>query len=274
MSVQKAQALITAIEKSGEKFTTIFEQTRIQWRRFGSGKPLLLIHGGSGGWLHWVHNIEALASQYTLWLPDLPGCGESQDLASPINVPRLAQALSQSIDSLIGVDAEVGIAGFSFGSIVAVHVAQLRGGVSRLALLGPTGHGLPREPLKLKNWRFLPPGPEQFEAHKHNLAQLMLHEPAAIDDLALQIHIEASELARLRGKKFSHTDVMRQAFDQLQIPTLMVWGAHDPTAHVLSAAQTLTDGHPHRRSIVIEGAGHWIQFERPAEVNALLSDWF
>ena len=137
MTVQKAQVLIATIEQGSEKFTTTFEKTKIQWRRIGSGKPLVLIHGGSGGWLHWVHNIEALASHYTLWLPDLPGCGESQDLAAPINVPRLAQALSQSIDSLIGVDAEVGIAGFSFGSYISTTVGAADPRIGALIAIAP-----------------------------------------------------------------------------------------------------------------------------------------
>lgn len=274
MDQEQARALIAEIEKRSEELEARFEQTRIRWRRIGSGPPLVLVHGGNGSWLHWVRNIDALARHHTLWLPDIPGCGESQELGAPANLKRLVQALSQNIDSLIGTSQEIEMAAFSFGSILASNLAAARGGVSRLALMGPTGHGLPRGQIPLKNWRLLPPGEAQTEAHRHNLVQLMLHEQGTVDALAMVIHREASERARLRSKKISHADDMRRALDRLQIPVLMVWGEHDATAQAATTAQTLTQGHPNRRSVLIAGAGHWVQYERPGEINSLLGGWF
>lgn len=271
---EHARGLIADLEKRCERLDAEFEATRIRWRRTGAGPPLVLIHGGNGSWLHWVRNIDALVRHHTLWLPDLPGCGESQELAAPASLERLVQALRQNIDSLMGPSQEIGVAAFSFGAILASNLALARGGVSRLALLGPTGHGQPRSQIPLKNWRLLPPGEAQTEAHRHNLAQLMLHERGAVDALALLIHREASERARLRSKKISHGDDMRRALDRLQIPVLMAWGEHDPTAQAAAAAQALAQGHPNRRSMLIAGAGHWAQYERPGEINSLLCDWF
>jgi 2-hydroxy-6-oxonona-2,4-dienedioate hydrolase len=54
----------------------------------------------------------------------------------------------------------------------------------------------------------------------------------------------------------------------------MVWGEHDPTAQAATTAQTLAQGHPNRRSVLIAGAGHWVQYERPGEINSLLCGWF
>ena len=40
--------------------------------------PLLLLHGGSGSWTHWLRNIDALvASGRRVLVPDLPGFGDS-----------------------------------------------------------------------------------------------------------------------------------------------------------------------------------------------------
>ncbi len=47
------------------------------WRRWGEGPPLVLLHGGAGSWTHWIRNIDALAADRTLWIPDLPGLGDS-----------------------------------------------------------------------------------------------------------------------------------------------------------------------------------------------------
>lgn len=100
----------------------------------------------------------------------------------------------------------------------------------------------------------------------------MLHECGAVDAPALVVHREASQRARLRRKKISHTDAMRRALDRLQIPVLKVWDEQDPTAQAATTAQTLAQGHPNRRSVLIAGAGHWVQYERPGEINPLLCD--
>jgi len=269
-----AQALVARLEERAEPVDSVFEASRIRWRRIGDGPPLVLLHGGNGSWLHWVRNIEALAGRHQLWLPDLPGCGESDQVAPPASLERLVAALQHNIADLIGGGREIGLVAFSFGSVLASNLALARGGVRRLALLGATGHGLPRRPLALKNWRRLEPGDAQAAAHRHNLAELMLHDPAAIDDLALLVHRSASERTRLRSKPLSHTDATRRALDQLHVPVLMAWGEHDPTTGGAATAQALADGHPERRCLLVPGAGHWVQYERPGEINALLAGWF
>ena len=270
----QALALIAQLERRSEVVDAPFEHSAIRWHRFGSGPPLVLLHGGNGSWLHWVRNIDALAQRHQLWLPDLPGCGESDELAAPASLERLVAALRHNIDSLIGAGRVIDLAAFSFGSVLASNLAAARGGVGRLALLGPTGHGFARSPLALKNWRALAPGPAQTEAHRHNLSHLMLHERSAIDALALAIHRRASEQTRLRSKPISLTDATRRALDRLRIPVLLAWGEHDPTAPAAGAQQTLAQGHPNRRGVRIAGAGHWIQYERAGEINPLLGDWF
>jgi 2-hydroxy-6-oxonona-2,4-dienedioate hydrolase len=270
----QARALIAQLERRCEILDTRFEDSPIRWRRIGAGPPLVLLHGGNGSWLHWVGNIDALAQRHELWLPDLPGCGESDELPAPASLERLVAALRHNIDSLIGADREIGLVAFSFGSVLASNLAATRGGVTRIALLGATGHGFARRPLTLKNWRAMEPGPAQTEAHRHNLAHLMLHDNAAIDALALVIHRQTSEQTRLRSRPLSLTDATRRALDRLRIPVLLAWGEHDPTAPAADAQQALAQGHPQRRLVRFAGAGHWLQYERAAEINPLLLDWF
>ena len=47
------------------------------WRVWGVGEPLVLFHGGSGSWTHWIRNIPELSRHYELWVPDIPGLGGS-----------------------------------------------------------------------------------------------------------------------------------------------------------------------------------------------------
>jgi len=269
-----ARALVARLEQRVEPVDAWFEGSRIRWRRVGEGEPLVLLHGGNGSWLHWVRNIEALAERRALWLPDLPGCGDSDELAPPASLERLVAALQRNIADLVGADRGIDLAAFSFGSALASNLALARAGVRRLALLGPTGHGLQRRPLDLKNWRTLEPGAGQDQAHRHNLAELMLHAPAAVDALAMLVHRGASERTRLRSKPLSRTDATRRALGRLHLPVLLAWGEHDPTTGGAATAPTLAQGHANRQWHVVPGAGHWVQYERPGEINALLARWF
>jgi pimeloyl-ACP methyl ester carboxylesterase len=60
-------------------------------------------------------------------------------------------------------------------------------------------------------------------------------------------------------------------------PALFIAGTNDAVITGSLGARALEDMHsvvPHlRRKLLIEGAGHWIQQERPAEVNAALIDF-
>ena len=52
----------------------------IEWRylRAGSGPALLLVHGLMGFSWSWRFNMCELAKSFTVYAPDLPGCGFSQ----------------------------------------------------------------------------------------------------------------------------------------------------------------------------------------------------
>ncbi|MCD6078130.1 MAG: alpha/beta hydrolase fold protein, partial [Ramlibacter sp.] len=50
----------------------------VVWHAWGAGAPLVLLHGGSGSWTHWIRNVEALAvAGRRVLVPDLPGFGDS-----------------------------------------------------------------------------------------------------------------------------------------------------------------------------------------------------
>ena len=114
------------------------------WRIWGSGPPLVMLHGGAGSWRHWVLNIRALAEHFTLYVADLPGLGDSADPPQPFDtndfpgsITHLAGLICDGIDTLIGEDAPFKILAFSFGSINSGYVALRMGArVEHLVLVG------------------------------------------------------------------------------------------------------------------------------------------
>jgi pimeloyl-ACP methyl ester carboxylesterase len=56
-------------------------------------------------------------------------------------------------------------------------------------------------------------------------------------------------------------------------PTQMIWGDQDPAVGRLSTERTAAHVAGPYRQVVVEGAGHWLQFEKPDEISARLVEW-
>jgi pimeloyl-ACP methyl ester carboxylesterase len=271
-------ALIRQLDGQAQHHKVDSSSCTVKWRQWGKGEPLVLIHGGHGSWLHWVRNIEALAAQHTVWVPDLPGFGESDTLPGDPHDPdrqsRLLGVLQDSLDQLLGPTTLIDLAGFSFGGMVAGQLAIQRGAVRRLALLGSAGHGgTRRQTTPLINWR-VPQRAERLAAMRQNLAAFMLHNDARIDELALLVHEQASLATRYRSKAVARLPVLVQALETFNQPVLLLWGEHDVTAVPEEAAHALLQNRPEREWELLPGAGHWVQYELAHAVNERLKRWF
>ncbi len=244
------------------------------WRQFGTGEPLVLIHGGHGSWMHWARNIEALAERFSVWVPDLPGYGDSSTPQFD-DFDSLVEITLHSLDQLFGASTAINLAGFSFGGLVSAHIAARRASVKRLALLGPAGHGGPRRPRgKLVNWKLATTQAELLEAMRRNLWVHMLDADMQIDPLAIGIHTQSCIQTRYRSRGHSMKGGLAQALDQYEGDTLFIWGEQEVTATPQALVPALVNAHSHRSFRIIPAAGHWVQYEAASAVNALLLEWF
>lgn len=253
----------------------------VQWHGLGAGPPLVLLHGGHGSWLHWAANLEALAQQHTVWAPDMPGYGGSAAPPEP-TLPSLLAMLGHSLGTLLGPRTPLALAGFSFGGLVAAHLAAspcaLHGPITRLALLGPGGHGGTRRPSSdLLPWRAAHragDGPELQRLMRHNLLMHMLHHEAAADEAALHIHTEACLGTRFRSREISRAGGLGDLLGAYAGPTLLLWGEHDVTATPEELIQAWLPGQGKRQAAVLPDAGHWVAYEAAEAVNARLLEFF
>ena len=76
-SREDSAALLHEFERSARRIETPCGPGALVWRAWGSGPPLVLAHGSHGAWSHWIRNIGTLARERTVWVPDLPGYGDS-----------------------------------------------------------------------------------------------------------------------------------------------------------------------------------------------------
>jgi pimeloyl-ACP methyl ester carboxylesterase len=273
-----AREVIARFDTRAQHQVALHRGRKIVWRRFGEGPPLVLLHGGHGSWLHWIRNVDALSREHTLWLPNMPSFGDSDSLEghphAADRMPRFVDALSATIDSLLGAGSDIDLAGFSFGGITAAFLAAQRGHIHRLALLGVGAHGGPRrQTVELMNWR-VPERAAMMAALRQNLVPFMLHDERRADGLALAIHEVSCVHTRFRTKEIAKAGGVPAALDRVPAPMLLAWGEHDVTSDPAEAGPRLTQGHANRQLRIIADAGHWVQYEQPAEINALLLEWF
>jgi 2-hydroxy-6-oxonona-2,4-dienedioate hydrolase len=245
------------------------------WRVWGSGPPLILLHGGYGSWTHWIRNVLVLARRFTVIAPDLPGLGESSTPPEPHTAEGLAAIIVEGLDIVLSKDAAPHIAGFSFGGVLGGHVAaQLGDRLRALTLVGSNGLGLVRQPTALQR---VPAGVSAEEAlavHRRNLGALMIADPAKIDELAVYIQSQNAPRGRVRSRRFSRADTLARALPLVKARLDGIWGARDATAypHLDERARVLRSFQPGARFEVIAGAGHWVQYEAAERFNPLLAE--
>ena len=275
MDRQQARDYIARLDTLAQHRSAPFAPgASMHWRIFGSGDPLVLIHGGHGSWLHWIRNIEALSARRMLVVADLPGFGDSDDIARDVSAQDVADAALISLNALLGPEQPLDIAGFSFGGSIAARIAAKRSAVRKLALLGSAGTGTPERPrAPLTRWVPLQ-GAEREAALRHNLYAHMLHDATQDDALAFEAYITAVMATRYRSRGEVQRLLLTHILDQHRDPVLFMWGEYDVTSTPGLIRDALTASGPNRVVRFVPNGGHWIQCERAAEVNDTLERWF
>lgn len=263
--VQRLEALATRLE------TPCGPGAGMVWHRWGEGPPLVLLHGGSGSWNHWLRNIDVLSKKYTVYAADLPGCGDSALPPGGRDADTIHEYVSAGIAQLAG-GAPVELVAFSFGSLVAGFIAAERPElVRRLHLVGVAGLGLSRQRLYLQS---LPEGDDAAQREavvRHNLQALMVLHPATIDATALSMHDANLRRDRLRRRRISRTPVTIELQTRWRCPVRVIWGREDVLMRSdVHRLHQLFAGCDLRELTLIDDAGHWVQYERPEAFNEVL----
>jgi pimeloyl-ACP methyl ester carboxylesterase len=243
------------------------------WRVWGRGSPVILLHGSVGSWTHWVRNISALAERHTVYVPDLPGYGDSASLEGPSTFNNLATKLWSCFDTLCPERPDVALAGFSFGSVVAECMALARNDQVRQLLLlrGNFSDKVPRPPSGMQKWRHLDDRAELAAVQRHNLALSMFHDCTRIDDQAVSLHIDNCNRAIADHTAF----LSSRPVDALRSIAAKVYGIAGEfdcysAPDLKEQGQALLRIRPDAEFHLVPHAGHWTMYEAPETVNRVL----
>lgn len=248
---------------------------RMVWRCWGSGEPLVLLHGQSGSWRHWIRNIEHFAATREVWCPDLPGMGDSDPAPAPGDVHAVAAATLQGLLALPALARPFDVAGFSLGGIVgALAASSARLPLRRFVIIGCTALGMPLPRLALQPWKGEADRERRLAVHRANLGTLMLTAEGARDPFALALYTHDLERDRYRGGPIGASTLLLDALARMEARVAGIWGARDALveAEPARAEAALRAARPDLRFTIVPGAGHWVAFEQPALFNAALQD--
>jgi pimeloyl-ACP methyl ester carboxylesterase len=269
-----------------EDLFTRVDGLRIHYRRAGSGRPLLLVHGLVGSARNWNRNIEDLARGATVYAIDLPNMGESDRLAGlDSSLEASADRLARWMDT-IGLD-EADVAGHSHGGAVAMMLAARHPHrVDKLMLFAPANpycdlsreivrfyktrigyclaNLIPRLPafVQLTGLRYVYGNPARVRMEVLKGYTAGLATPGTVDHVLGIVRRWYIDMELLRSE-------LSKLIDR---PTLLIWGDRDRTVG-LSSARQLHKLLPQSKLLIVPGAGH-IPFEEDPEVcNRAMRQW-
>ena len=271
---EKTVAFVDGVAAEARRIETPCGDGGMIWRVWGSGPPLVLLHGGYGSWMHWIRNVLVLARRFTVIAPDLPGLGESAP-PEPHSAEELARIIIDGLATILPGEGRFHLAGFSFGGVLGGHVAASLGEQVRgFTIVGSNGLGLPRQPTELERQK---PGgtvEELLAIARHNLGVLMIADKDKIDDLAVYIQYTNAPRGRVRSRRFSRAGTLIQALPRVTAQLSGIWGGRDAGAYPYldERKRALGEIQPGLRFEIIPGAGHWVAYEAAERFNPVLAE--
>jgi len=272
---ERTVAFVEGVAAEAQRIETPCGGGSMVWRVWGSGPPLVLLHGGYGSWMHWIRNVLVLARRFTVIAPDLPGLGESATPPEPHTAEGLARIIVDGLATILPAGERFHLTGFSFGGVLSGHVAALLGEQVRgFTIVGSNGLGLPRQPTELERQK--PDGTveELLAIARHNVSVLMIADKDKIDDLAVYIQYMNAPRGRVRSRRFSRSDTLIQALPRVTAQLSGIWGGRDAGAfpYLDVRRRVLDEIQPGLRFEIIPGAGHWVAYEAADRFNPLLAE--
>jgi 3-oxoadipate enol-lactonase len=235
----------------------------------GRGPLVLFLHGIRGNRRNWFGQIEAFsAANFTAAAWDARGYGESDDYAGGLQFDHLSGDVLRVIEHF-GAQ-KIHLVGLSMGGRIARNVAlRFPERLHSLTLVATTPgfDALSADQVR----RFVT---EHRTRTADNVRRLIgsRARPETFDELA-------DSLARVREESYRKTLVASVAQDRdapiekIGVPTLVVAGDEDKV-YPLHLARELAQRIPGAELVIMKGAGHLPNIERPERFNEILLDFF
>jgi len=254
---------------------------RPQVESFGTGPPLVLLHGWAMHSGMWGSLVAQLATRFRVHAVDLPGHGHSAPVA-PYTLDAVVTAVAAAVE---GGSEPLTVVGWSLGGVVALRWAHARPAcVARLVVVCTTPCFVARDdwPHAMAQQTLARFGDELRASYRLTLLRFLTLQlqgsaegRAALASLRRQLFargepapvVLAEALAVLAGVD------LRAEVPSIRQPTLVVAGDRDPLTP-LPAGTWLAGALPNARFASIPGAAHAPFLSHPAAFAAILTAFF
>lgn len=258
----------------------------IRTRFLRSGTPdkpvLVLLHGTGGHAEAYIRNLASHGEHFLTYAIDMVGNGLSDKPAVDLEIPVYVDHLRAVLDAL-GI-GRASLSGESLGGWVAARFALTDPDRVDRLVLNTTG-GNTAFPAVMERIRTLSMAAVEDPSWKRirgRLEFLMADKAQVTDDLVAirQAIYAASGMVEgmrrtlvLQEMETRRRNMLSEAeWGAIRAPTLVLWTSHDPTADV-SEGRRIADMIPGARFEVMDGCGHWPQFEDAETFNRLHLDF-
>jgi 2-hydroxy-6-oxonona-2,4-dienedioate hydrolase len=242
----------------------------------GEGPPLIFVHGTGGHLEAYARNLRGLSEHFRVITYDMLGHGLTDKPDRPYTIDVLSEHLVGLMDAL-GLD-QANLSGESLGGwVVAWTAAHVPERVQRIILNTPGNiANKPEVMAKVKESSLVAARQPTTENVRSRLEWLFYDKSFVSDELIgvrQRVYSQPGFDRAMENIVALQDPEIRKDFawgpewcGNIKVPTLLLWTDHDPTGG-LDEADLLLKWIPDSRLQVIEGAGHWPQWEKPAEFD-------
>lgn len=247
------------------------------------GLPVLLLLHGSGGHAEaYVRNLGAHAEHFQTWVIDMLGHGHTDKPGHPLEIAHYVDHLVAVVDA-IGAET-VHLSGESLGGWVAA-----RAGIDHPKRVGRlvlnTAGGSQADPAVMARIRSLSMAAAEdpsWETVESRIKWLMADKTKDYADIVAsrrRVYRQPGFVAAMQDIMALQDPTVRarnllgpEEYGAITAPTLVLWTSDDPTADV-TEGRRIASMIPGARFEVMDGCGHWPQYEDAPTFNRLHLDF-
>lgn len=235
--------------------------TEIAYKRSGSGKPLLLVHGGTADHRRWAAIAPRFEAHFTVFTLDRRGRGGSGD-SPDYDLQREAEDVAAVVEAIsMQTEQAVAVLGHSFGGLCSLEAALLTDQMARLILYEP--------PVPVGLPMYAPDMPGRIQAliergEMERALETFIREEVKMPEHEFEIYrahpmwkerikIVPTVLREIVIDKTYQFDAAR--FAGMDVPTLLLLGSDSPPIFQRAIA-TLDAALPRSHVVILQGQQH------------------
>jgi pimeloyl-ACP methyl ester carboxylesterase len=264
----------------------LVEGVKLHYVEGGSGQPLVLLHGNDGTLKDFTMSIfDRLASQYQTLAFDRPGHGESDSPKHTVATPEIQAYLIHLALKKLGIVRPLLVAHSWSGSVALTYALQYPKDLSGIVLLGGMAYETKESNPKPSYYAMQVPiirniaGIVCQKSARHDVEKQLDQAfspdvtPSAYKQQFIASLFRQSQMEAASRDEITLNPSLKRIsldYDKIDVPVVIVYGDRDQVVPAKLHSLRLHQAIPKSKLIVVQNAGHELQFTRPTEVmNAI-----